>query len=431
MHQELRQKFINVFKQTVAEGSDGVVFLYGGQVSNRYNTDTEEEFRQESNFLYLTGIDKPDFALAIDMETEQSILFAPRRDEYYALWNGLVLTLEQIKEIYGNDVVVYTEDITEQLNIITNNGQQTIYLLPSQNLPDFHNVDQTQLIPALGASRVTKTASELVLMRLAARVSSEAHINLMKDSQVGLYEYNYEGYFEYYTASCGLQHQSYLTICGSGNRSAILHYNTNRYRVNNGDFILIDAGAEFRGYGTDITRTFPVNGRFTVEQVLIYNMVLSVVLEIESILKPGVLWGSINTLAQQRICRALLQAGFLRGNLDELIANRMWYYFYPHSLGHSVGLNVHDPGLSQSSPLEANMVVTVEPGIYFNTAFMTQGLNDPIAKNYMVAEKILFYLNLNFGGVRIEDTVIITSTGIEQLATAPKTVADIEAIMNP
>jgi len=264
-------------------------------------------------------------------------------------------------------------------------------------------------------------------MRIAAQVSSDAHVNLMKDSAVGLYEYNYGGYFEYYTASCSLQHQSYLPICGSGNRSAILHYNTNKYQVKDGDFILIDAGAEFRGYGTDITRTFPINGQFSPAQTLIYEMVEDIVNEIESILKPGVLWADLQTRSFHAVTSSLLSAGFLVGNIDELIANQMWYYFYPHSLGHSVGLDVHDPG--NKAIIQENMVLTVEPGIYFNRAFIYEALNDTIVRNYLNAVKIFSYLDANFGGVRIEDTVVVTKTGIENLTKVPKSIPEIEELM--
>jgi len=365
------------------------------------------------------------------MESQVSVLFAPKRDELYAMWNGEVLTLEQIHEIYGNDLVLYTEDIVDTLKSLTRNEEKTLYMLPTQDLPDFTNVNKTGLRPALGRSRVTKTQSELMLMRIAASVSSDAHIALMKDSEVGLYEYNYGGYFEYYTASCSLQHQAYLPIVGSGNRSAILHYNTNRYQTTNGDFILVDAGAEFRGYGTDITRTYPVNGVFSPAQTLIYEMIEDVVEEIEGIMRPGIIWTDMHTRSYHAVTNALLRAGFLTGPIDELIANRMWYYFYPHGLGHSVGLDVHDPGLTSGLPLAENMVVTVEPGIYFNRVFMNKGINDPVAGRYMVADKINSYLNMNFGGVRIEDIVIVTATGIELLAKAPKSIPEIEALMRP
>jgi len=293
---------------------------------------------------------------------------------------------------------------------------------------DFINVDYYYLNAALGSSRITKTASELALMRISAKVSSDAHINLMKDSAVGLFEYNYGGYFEYYTSSCSLQHQAYLPIVGSGNRSAILHYNTNRYQTVNGDIILIDAGAEFRGYGTDITRTFPVNGRFSPAQTVIYEIVERTVADIESQIRPGVRWADMQARAQLLVCTGLLEAGFLRGTISELMANQMYYYFFPHGLGHSVGLDVHDPGFS--GVLQQNMVFTVEPGIYFNKAFMQLGFEDPEASRYMIAERINSYLDMNFGGVRIEDMVIITSNGMELISTPPKSIPDIEAIMN-
>jgi len=428
MHEELRAKFTQVFRSLVADGENGIIFLWGGEVSSRTDSTTEEEFRQFSNFIYLTGVELPDFALAIDILNRQSILFAPKRDEYYALWNGEVLTLEQIQLIYGHDFVLYTEDIENTLMSISNNGERTIYLLPYQTLPNFPNVNNSILNTALGRSRIIKTPSEITLMRIAAKISSDAHVMLMKDSEVGLHEYNYGGYFEYYSASCGLNHHSYLPIVGSGNRSAILHYNTNRYQTINGDIILIDAGSEFRGYGTDITRTFPVNGRFSAEQTLIYEMVENIVTDIEGIIRPGIRASDMQARSTQLVCSALLQAGFLRGTLSELMANQMWYYFYPHGLGHSVGLDVHDPGFQ--GIYQENMVFTVEPGIYFNKAFMQLGFDDPIARNYLVADRIQSYLDMDFGGVRIEDTVIITSTGIENIALVPKSISEIEAIMN-
>jgi len=262
---------------------------------------------------------------------------------------------------------------------------------------------------------------------VAAKVSSDAHIDLMKDSKADLYEYNYSGYFVYYSTSCSLSHQAYLSIVGSGNRSAILHYNTNQMQVKDGDFILIDAGSEFRGYATDITRTFPVNGKFSPIQKSIYEMVLSVVEYIEANMRAGVSWRECVLRASHMVCQKLLEGGYLQGSLTELIANSMWRFFYPHGLGHSVGLDVHDPGLSDI--LEANMVVTVEPGIYFNRAFVKMGLDHPELGRFIVRDKVMEMLNQNFGGVRIEDTVIVTNTGIEIISTVPKTVEDIEALM--
>jgi len=427
MHAEIRQKFAQVFRSQIPGGNQGIIFLYGGELQNRYDTDTEMAFRQESNFVYLTGVEDPDFAFAYDIEEETSILFAPKRDEHYALWNGEVMTLEQIQEKFGNDIVIYTEEIVPKLREITNNGAKKIYLLPQQTLPEFPNVDNEILVYVLGASRVIKTNSELTLIRIASKVSSDAHVMLMKDSDPGLFEYNYGAYFEYYSGSCSLIHQAYEPIVGSGNRSAILHYTTKRAQTMDSEILLVDAGAEFRGYDTDITRTYPVNGKFSPAQTLIYMMVEEVQRMILSLVKPGASMREFQTLATHTVTRKLLEAGFLQGPLDTLIANRMWYYFYPHGLGHSVGLDVHDPGLNDI--LQKNMVITIEPGIYFNRAFVEQGLKDPVAGRYIVVSKVMEFINANFGGVRIEDTIVVTDDGHENLTLVPKSISEIEEIM--
>jgi len=428
MHAEIRTKFITKFLSDVNDGSNGVVFLYGGTVSLRYTTDTEEAFRQESNFMYLTGVPDPDYAFVLDMQTKTSYLIAPVRDENYALWNGEIKTPEQLKAEYGPDHVILEDQLVTLLKDLSNDGQKTIYQLNDQVLPaPFPKVDKTTLRIILSGSRVTKTQLELSLMRTAALVSSDAHVALMKDSAVGLFEYNYGAYFVYYTTSCGLLHQAYVPIVGSGNRSAILHYNTQRARTTNGDFILIDAGAEFRLYGTDITRTFPVNGKFSPNQKLIYEMVEQVVDEIEALMRAGILWSDVQTIADHGVCQKLLEAGFLKGNLETLISNRVYRYFFPHGIGHSVGLDVHDPG--SIAVLQENMVVTVEPGIYFNRVFMEDALTDPVIREFIVVDKVLGFLDANFGGVRIEDTVVVLKNGIEHITTVPKSVVEIEIIM--
>jgi len=199
--------------------------------------------------------------------------------------------------------------------------------------------------------------------------------------------------------------------------------------VINGDFLLVDAGAEFQGYATDITRTFPVNGIFTETQKEIYEIVEEIVAEIEILMRPGMSYQAFQTRAQHLVCRSLLELGYLQGNLEELLQNSMWSPFFPHGLGHSVGLDVHDPGFT-SDILQANMVITVEPGIYFNRAYVTRAMNDPKVRPFIVVDKVMAMLDANFGGIRIEDTVVVTTNGIDNISTVPKTVADIEELMN-
>jgi len=233
-------------------------------------------------------------------------------------------------------------------------------------------------------------------------------------------------YFKYYTGNCGLIHQSYEPIVGCGNRSAILHYVAKRALTRDDDIILVDAAGEFRGYDADITRTYPVNGKFSIPQTLIYMMVYEVAEQALAMVRPGVTMNQLQTVAQQSVTRKLLEAGFLQGSLDTLIALRLFSLFYPHGLGHSVGLDVHDPGLGV---FEANTVITIEPGIYFNRAFVEKGLNDPVTRPYIVVDKVMEFLDANFGGVRIEETIVVTNNGYENLTTAPKSIPEIEAIM--
>jgi len=263
---------------------------------------------------------------------------------------------------------------------------------------------------------------------VAAKVSSDAHIALMKDVTAGLNEFNLQAYFLYYSNNCGLLHQSYSPIVGSGNASAILHYTANNRWIQDGSLILVDAGAEYLGYGADITRTYPENGKFSADQKLIYEMVLNAQDAVENMMKPGTKWSDMDTTAKTIISQSLLDAGFLQGTLADIMKYRVYGLFYPHGLGHFLGLDVHDPGVYPST-LKKNMVLTVEPGIYFNSAFIQSGLNDPNIKPFLVMDKINAILNSNFGGVRIEDDVIVTDTGVELISQVPKTVHDIEELM--
>jgi len=262
-------------------------------------------------------------------------------------------------------------------------------------------------------------------MEIAANVSSDAHITVMKDSKTtGLYEFNYAAYFEYYTTNCGLLHQSYLPIVAYGKHSAILHYNVPLAKVEGNGFMLIDAGAEYT-YGTDITRTWPVNGKYSENQALIYNMVLRTVLELENDLKPGARMSELSARSRELITRELLVADFIRGTFSDLMQNRIYSYFYPHGLGHSVGIDVHDPGSIEN--IGKDMILTIEPGIYFNEVLINKGIREN--GRFLNIPKCLDFVNQNFGGVRIEDTCHVTETGMRVLSWVPKTITEIEKIM--
>jgi len=421
-HREIREKFVANWKR--AGLPDGVVYIEGGVVSLREGTDTELQFRQESNFLYISGVTWPDFSVAIDIvgNSFRTILFAPERDVFWATWNGVVETKEEMSKKYGIADVLYDTEMMAELRKIS--AGKTIYTLKGTTIPGFNNVNDALLLPVLSGSRVVKTSLEIKWMEIAANVSSDAHVAVMKDSSAGIYEYNFAGFFEYYTKSCGLLHQSYLPIVGYGKHAAILHYNVPLSKVGNDGLMLIDAGAELT-WATDITRTFPVNGKFSEKQKLIYNSVLQIVLHLEAIVKPGVRFSELGLKSRELATRYLLEAGFIQGNFDELMRNAIYSYFYPHGLGHSVGIDVHDPGSIEN--LQQNMVLTIEPGIYFNEVLLNQGFTDK--GQYFNKPKCSEFLSDNFGGVRIEDTIRVTADGMKVLSTVPKTVEEIEKIM--
>ena len=199
-----------------------------------------------------------------------------------------------------------------------------------------------------------------------------------------------------------------MPIVGSGNRSAILHYNANNQALIKGELLLIDAGAECFGYASDITRTLPTNGRhFSPEQERIASLVRSIQSEVEAQLKPGVEWRHMNDLALKRVCDGLLREGFLHGDLSGMLEARVCSLFMPHGLGHSIGLDVHDPG--SVAVLEADMLLTVEPGIYFNRAFIDAAT--PEQRAHINMPRVQKMLDSNFGGVRFEDVVLITANG--------------------
>jgi len=387
-------------------------------------------FRQESNFLYLTGVEEPEFYFAMDVKTQQTMLFVPFRDTYYAVWNGIIETPEQIQAKYGVDAVYYSNTIDAKMTSITNNKTRIVYIIPGttfQNMDTF-KLDKSSLLPIISSSRGVKTQSEIALLRVAATVSSDAHIVLMKDCRPDLFEFNLGSFFLYYTGSCSLEHQAYLPIVGSGNHSAILHYQSNKALMQDGQFVLVDAGAEYMGYGSDITRTYPVNGKFSLEQKLIYEMVLNIVIDIESKVKPGVSFYSLYSSSYSQVCSQLLQGGFLIGTVPDLVSNGICALFYPHGLGHSVGIDVHDPGMAGT--LQEGNVLTIEPGIYFIKALLEPAMADPVKAKFLQVDIIKKLLEMNFGGVRIEDDVLVTKTGMELLSPVPKTVAEIEALMS-
>jgi Xaa-Pro dipeptidase len=406
----------------------GVIYMTGKLTEYR-NTDVEYLFRQESHYQYVTGVNFPGTAVVIDISSKNCTLFVPRPTAQYGVWNGLIQSLEQQREQYDVDEVQYIDNVTDYLAPLRATNEQMFVLSDSVVIPGNNSLNFTlntsALTATLTSARQAKTPKEIVLMQYVATVSSEAHKSLMLNVRPTMWEYELESLFLYNVSFCGLRQPAYLSIVGSGVNSAILHYSANTRQVQDGDLVLVDAGGEYEGYGTDITRTFPANGKFTDRQREIYQIVLDAQKAAIDAVKPGASFTNLTSIALHTMAQGLLKAGFVYGDVEDLIAKGVMRVFMPHGLGHFVGVDVHDPGYS--TLLGENNVITIEPGIYFNPFTIYASLNNTNLSSYLNKDKMLDYVN--FGGVRIEDTLVINSNGAKSLSNVPKEVDQVEEWM--
>jgi len=473
MYHQHRQKLIKAFSQKLPKGENlggKWIILQAGKQLTRNWTDHEPLFRQESYFSYLFGVREPDCYAGIEIggETGQSVLFIPRLPVDYAVWMGKIRPCGHFKERYGVDHVYYVDEMAK---VLVEKGAKTLYLLKGFNSDskETHQpaelnaaagfpeggplalsltVDVDFLHPILSECRVIKTPEEIALLRYINKVSSRAHVEVMRRCRVGMREYEMESIFlhEVYSKG-GCRNVSYTCICGVGHHGATLHYGhaaaPNDGEVKDGDMALLDMGGEYHCYASDITCSYPVNGKFTEKQKGIYNAVLRAQQEVMKAMKPGVAWPDMHRLAERVIVEDLLKLGLLKGTVEENQKAYIGAIFMPHGLGHFMGLDTHDVGgypagvnridepgirsLRTARHLEAGMVITVEPGIYFIDYVLEKACQDPVQSKYLNKELIDQYKG--FGGIRLEDNVVITENGIENLTKCPRTVEEVEAVM--
>jgi Xaa-Pro dipeptidase len=441
---------------SIATGS--LVILQGGESETLYSSDKEIIFRQESYFHWLFGVKEADCFGAVEVDTANSILFIPRLPESYVVWMGKIQPTSHFKDLYGIDEVYYTDELEQVLlskkssNLLTLNGLNTDSKLTTQEavfdgISKF-NINNTLLFPIITELRVFKTKMELDVIRYTNKISSAAHKEVMKHIRPGMKEYQLESLFNHYVyARGGCRHTSYPCIAASGNNCATLHYGhpgaPNDKTIDDGDMCLFDMGGEYYCYTSDITCSYPVNGKFTEKQRLIYEAVLKSSRAVIAACKPGVSWVDMHLLADKIHLEELKKIGILQGDVSEMMNVRLGALFMPHGLGHFMGLDVHDvggylpgqqrrtePGLKSLRTvreLEENIVITVEPGIYFTEECIRKSLNDPTQARFIVESVVEQYYG--FGGVRIEDDIVITATGCENLTDVPRTVDDVERHM--
>ncbi|MCC5935543.1 MAG: aminopeptidase P family protein [Balneolales bacterium] len=441
MEQTNRSKLFDVFKPD----TDALVYLRGGTVSHRYNTDFEYAFRQESNFLYLTGIAEPDFHVLFDLKDRTWHLVLPKRDSKYAVWMGYVNSADYYKEAFKADSVFYDDKLEL---VFRKRKPETVYCngeAEAQFVSNFGlKTDSATLPEALAYCRSIKTDRELELMRRASKAASEAHLIAMKRAQTAEWEYEVKADYEHHLIKQGMLHHPYNGIFASGKNSAILHYVDNSRRIPKGSHFLIDAGAEYKGYAADITRTFPVSGKFDGVFGDLYRIVLRALAETTSGARPGIKMEDLHLHACQVILSGLKDLGLVHGSIDDMMQVNLFALFFPHGLGHFLGLDTHDVGgylkgiepidrpglrfLRARRTLEKGMVVTIEPGLYMIPALLEPAFSDPKHKPFLNESKLRGLLD--FGGIRIEDNLVITETGYENLTNVPKKPEDIEAILS-
>ena len=415
-------------------GSESIAILPTASVSIR-NRDVEFPFRPDSDFYYLTGYSEPEAVVVLipDRDEGEYILFCRERDEKMETWHGRRSGLQGALEIYAADDAFPVEDMDDILPGLIEGHERVFYNMGSNQNFDQRvlgwvnqiksNVRSGAVAPDefislnhfLHEMRLYKSRYEVSLMRKAAKISAKAHKRAMKSCMPGMYEYQLEGELISEFIENGARHSAYPAIVGSGANSCILHYTDNSDAIVEGDLLLIDSGAEYQCYASDITRTFPVNGKYTGAQRDIYSLVLAAQKAAIDEIKPGKYWNNPHDAAVKVLTEGLVDLGILKGNIDDLIENEEYTKYYMHRTGHWLGMDVHDVGDykldGEWRMLEAGMVMTVEPGIYLPAS---QDLSR----------------ELHNIGVRIEDDVVVTKDGNDVLSKdAPKTINEIEELM--
>lgn len=427
--EEYRQRRERVFEQM----PDNSLCLFFSEIEKRRNNDCCFPFRQDSYFWYLTGFNEPDSALVLSKRagTCESIIFVRPSDPLKETWDGRRLGVKNAPAKLQIDQSFPIEQFQQVFSSLLDKVNKLYHLaevhpwadqLVQKSGADLNKIQSWK--PWLDEMRLFKSPNEIALMQQAGQISALAHIRAMQQTRPNRMEYEIESEILHEFNRFGARYASYNTIVAGGENACILHYTENNMPLKDGDLVLIDAGCEFAMYAGDITRTFPVNGKFSKAQKEIYEIVLKAQ---KRAIELSVVGNSIQQVNDEVIrikVEGLVALGILQGDIDELIKNNAHREFYMHSLGHWLGLDVHDVGSYSKSqenldrnsrlrdrPLEVGMVLTVEPGLY-----ISEKSNVPEA-----------YKGI---GVRIEDNLLITEYGNKNLTSAvPKEIEDIERLM--
>jgi len=432
---------------------NSVIVFQGGRLAPKYDNDTNYYyFDQESNFYYLTGVREPNMHFVLDVQNGEGYLFYEKEPEENKVWM-VVPSCDDIEKKYG--IKTYLKSNLEKF--LQKRNMEVIYILDGTNENSGLPVHSAELnfvgdyaylnkkinhdkfiYMVLCDTRRVKNEKEKKLLKYIADISNEAHMALMRYMKPGLNERDTENFFLQYLRDHNYpRFMAYGCICASGANAATLHYILNNRDMNKGDIYLTDMGIRFLGYCSDISATFPVDGKFTDDQKKIYNIVLKANRGVIAAMKPGITkCADLDTLSKKIILEGLQEIKILKEGYtpDELFKAGLAKIFMPHSIGHLLGLDVHDVGYKSityksNNVLENGMFITVEPGIYFIDFLMDQAEQSPELSKYINIDELEKYRN--FGGVRIEDDVMIGEDSVESYQTIlPRTVEDIEKYMS-
>ncbi|WP_413559370.1 aminopeptidase P family protein [Bdellovibrio sp. HCB209] len=429
---------MNIFaarRKALAQQIPGSALVVASHPELIRNHDVHFPYRQDSNMFYLTGWEEPESILIVRPgQTPETVMFVRRRDRERETWDGFRYGPEGCEQEFKIDKC-YPIDEFEKLAPQLLSNVDSIYYRQFKNkevdekmehvlntvkqmrgrtgygLLSVHDADTL-----IGEMRLVKSEYELTQLREACEISAQAHLAAMRFTRPGVTERQVQGVLAHNFYMRDSAREGYGFIVASGNAATTLHYNFNDQVCKDGDLLLIDAGAEYNYYTGDITRTYPVNGKFTDEQGRVYEAVLKVQKAIVDFVKPGIVFKDLHDMGTSMLTDAMLELGLLSGRKDDLIQSLAQKKYYPHGIGHWLGLDVHDAGLyfkkGEPRPIEANMCFTIEPGLYIP------------ADDTSAPQK---YRGI---GIRIEDNVRVTSNGVENMTTSvPKEISDIEKVV--
>ena len=408
---------------------DSVAIFSAAPVFTR-NNDVDHEYRQDSDFFYLTGFDEPLSVLVLDAKTRKTTLFVRPRDVEREIWDGPRAGVDGAKADFGADEAFVVADLDAELPKLVQGHKRLFYRLGRDRAFDdrvLELLDRLRtrqragvLVPCdisdpgqvLHEMRIVKTTDDIATMRHAANITRDAHLAAMAKTRPGMHEYEVEAMLLDTFRKQGSERPAYGSIVGSGPNACILHYRLNNRKMEPGELLLIDAGCEYGYFASDVTRTFPVGGEFSKQQQAIYELVLDAQLAGIAETKVGSTLDAIHAKCVEVITRGLVRLGLLVGAPEKLIAEEAYKPFYMHRTSHWLGMDVHDVGAyfvdGKPRKLEAGMVLTVEPGIYIGRDY------DKVPAEWRGI------------GVRIEDDIVVTADGPDNLTAAiPKTVEEI------